>query len=85
MSFNDSSDGAGNLSVQNALADAWADSAYGNTPARVEPTIEQAVEVVEKLSITTRLQVLVTGSFHLIGGLLAVLDQRGNPDPPAGN
>ena len=71
------------LSVQNALADAWADSACSSTPARIEPTVEHAVEVVEELSNTTRVQVLVTGSLFLLGALLEVLDQRGKLDPPS--
>lgn len=80
-----SPDGVANFSAQNALAGAWADSACGNTPARIEPTVEQAVEAVEKLSDTARVQVLVTGSLYLLVGLLEVLDQRGSLDPPAGN
>ena len=47
--------------------------------------MEQAVEVVEELSNTTRVQVLVTGSLFLLGGLLEVLDQRGKLDPPVKN
>ena len=77
--------GVVDISVQNALADAWADSACGNTPVRIESTVEQAVEVVEELSSTTRVQVLVTGSLYLVGGLLEVLDQRRSLNPSTGN
>jgi folylpolyglutamate synthase len=64
------------LSVQKALAQAWEDSANDSNSPAVVPTIEEAVELVEALAGGRPAQVLVTGSLHLVGGLLEVLDQR---------
>lgn len=58
-------------------------SAYSDTLARIEQTVEHAVEAVEQLSNSMRvLQALVTESLYLGELLLEVLDQRENPDPP---
>ena len=57
-------------------------SAYSDTLARIEQTVEHAVEAVEQLSNFMRARALVTESLHLGELLLEVLDQRENPDPP---
>ncbi|KAI9783590.1 MAG: Folylpolyglutamate synthetase [Peltula sp. TS41687] len=78
------------VTVQNDLARAWREiegeedvHAKGSlarpTDVRVTRTIEEAVEVVRALARDEvengkELKVLVTGSLHLVGGLLEVLD-----------
>ena len=43
--------------------------------SHVVASIEEAVTLVKSLS-DTKIEVLVTGSLHLIGGLLVVLDKE---------
>ena len=79
------------LTVQKTLAEAWR-SVDARTHTHVMKTIEEAVAFVRALSEEeasegegegedegTNVQVLVTGSLHLVGGLLEVLD----PSPQA--
>lgn len=71
-----------NLKVQNGLAEAWRDLSP-SCHVEVKATIEEAVESVRNLasaqpagdsSDDAPLSVLVTGSLHLVGGLLEVVD-----------
>lgn len=59
------------LTVQKGLAKAWKEQDE-NAVTEVRGTIEEAVEYARGLEGET--QVLVTGSLHLVGGLLEVLD-----------
>ena len=62
------------MSVQKAFAEAWIrlDSMAKVT---VLPSIEDALEYVEKLQHPSGMvQIFVTGSIHLIGGMLALLE-----------
>lgn len=59
------------LTVQKALAEAWKQQ-DANSTTHVKATIQEAVELARSLEGNT--QVLVTGSLHLVGGLLEVID-----------
>ncbi|KAI9766140.1 MAG: Folylpolyglutamate synthetase [Geoglossum simile] len=66
-----------NLTLQREFAAAWVQLDRGSK-ANVVRTIEEAVEYVEQLSREGgEVQVLVTGSFHLVGGVLAILEGEG--------
>lgn len=71
MSVGSNSAAIAELTVQKALAEAWKDQ-DNNAATEVKGTIEEAVEFARSLDGPT--QVLVTGSLHLVGGLLEVLD-----------
>lgn len=60
-----------NLVVQKALSEAWHDL-DPNSQRHVYGSIQEAQQFIE--SIPGPVQVLVTGSLHLVGGLLAVMD-----------
>lgn len=65
------------LVVQKALADAWLSlTGDNNEPPKVRPSIEDGVNEIRKLASKTsqNVQVFVTGSLHLVGGFLAVLE-----------
>ncbi|KAA8910082.1 putative tetrahydrofolylpolyglutamate synthase [Sphaerosporella brunnea] len=61
------------LTVQKALASAWHD-ADQKAQTHVLKTVEEAVDMVR--SLEGDVQVLVTGSLHLVGGFLEVLDPQ---------
>jgi folylpolyglutamate synthase len=62
-----------NLQVQRAVADAWKDIDVDSTIS-IYYSIEEAVEHARSISNNgEELQVLVTGSLHLVGGFLKVL------------
>ncbi|KAL2104684.1 hypothetical protein VUR80DRAFT_9862 [Thermomyces stellatus] len=58
------------LTLQNALAEAWR-ALEPDAEAVVKPSVEEAVKY---LADKGELQVFVTGSFHLVGGALSVLE-----------
>lgn len=63
------------LTVQKALAAAWVEEtsgAGGKAVTHVMPTIEETVRIVK--DIEGEVQVFVTGSLHLVGGVLEVLE-----------
>ena len=68
------------LTLQNTLAEAWRALEPG-VEAIVAPSIEEAVESLEKME--GDLQVFVTGSFHLVGGALSVLEGEDSGLKPA--
>lgn len=70
-SINTSATSVDSLIVQKGLADAWA-KIDPSSQRHIFPSIQEAVEFVKALDGQT--QVLVTGSLHLVGGLLAVFD-----------
>ncbi|KAF8251137.1 FolC bifunctional protein [Wilcoxina mikolae CBS 423.85] len=61
------------LAVQKSLADAWHNVDH-NAQTHVMKTIEEAVDLVR--SVDDDVQVLVTGSLHLVGGMLEVIDRK---------
>ncbi|RPB00484.1 FolC bifunctional protein [Choiromyces venosus 120613-1] len=64
------------LSVQTQLAEAWKNAVPDTKVSHVIPTVEDAVEIVTSLSLKAPVQVLVTGSLHLVGAFLEVLDEK---------
>jgi folylpolyglutamate synthase len=65
------------LQVQKTLEAAWKEQTAASgkqAETHVLATIEGAVGVVRELSAKSDVQVFVTGSLHLVGGLLEVLD-----------
>jgi folylpolyglutamate synthase len=85
FSMNTSASDVEKLSVQTNLAKVWKELSP-NTEVAALPTIEEAVQFVRGLAATERnkgaesekdqvaVSVLVTGSLHLVGGLLEVLE-----------
>lgn len=62
------------MSVQKSLREAWTklDTAAEVT---VLPSIEEALEYVQKIQASCGMvQIFVTGSTHLVGGMLALLE-----------
>ena len=72
VSLNTSSDEVVSLKVQYALKKLWEELCF-NAEAFVVPTIEEAVETIH--SWKAEMEVFVTGSLHLIGGLYVILDE----------
>lgn len=86
VSINTNSADVGSLSVQKTLADTWKEISP-DTEVYVKPTIEEAVDVVHVIANSERekngrpldyagvvVSTLATGSLHLVGGLLEVLE-----------
>lgn len=73
VSANTNSDDIDTLKVQKALAETWKkiDSA---TKVTVVKTIEEAVNLARQTAAGQKASVLVTGSLHLVGGFLEVLE-----------
>lgn len=71
MSVGSDSDAITALTVQHSLSSAWKD-VDPKARTHVVKTIEEAVGVVR--SLDGDVQVLTTGSLHLVGGVLEVLD-----------
>lgn len=68
---------AGDLRVQRIMADAWS-KFEPDTEIEVYSSVEEAVENAREISEESdRLLVLVTGSLHLVGGFLKVLQGEG--------
>ncbi|KAI5291903.1 Folylpolyglutamate synthetase [Ascosphaera acerosa] len=86
VSINTNSTDVDHLSVQRKLASAWKDLDE-TSEVHVLGTIEEAVELVRRLQAEKEgadgrgsdASVLVTGSLHLVGGLLEVLESAGPP------
>ncbi|KAK6349247.1 Folylpolyglutamate synthetase [Orbilia blumenaviensis] len=71
ISINISSEAVDTLKVQKGLAKAWPET--GSTAeVHVMETIQETVEAIRKLE--GKSQVLVTGSLHLVGGFLEVVE-----------
>ncbi|PWW80680.1 FolC bifunctional protein [Tuber magnatum] len=64
------------LSVQNKLAQAWKKAVPGTEASHVVSTIEEAIRIVTTMSHKAPVQVLVTGSLHLVGAFLEVLGEK---------
>jgi folylpolyglutamate synthase len=85
VSVNTNSQEVGQLSVQTRLAQQWKDLEAGlegpKTRVSVLGTVEEAVDVVRGLAVEgeadgDEIAVLVTGSVHLVGGVLEVLESE---------
>jgi folylpolyglutamate synthase len=64
------------MSVQKAFAEAWT-KLDSTAEVAALPSIEDALEYVKKLQDPGGMvQIFVTGSTHLIGGMLALLEGR---------
>lgn len=87
LSINTSATDVASLSVQRGLADTWrklegecdAKSEYCGEKCTVEvqDTLEAAIARIRKLAGDEECVVLVTGSLHLVGGVLEVLETNG--------
>ena len=77
MSVNTNAEEVKELVVQQGLARAWEETDPG-TDVKVVRTIEEAVKIVKDVAKGRKgegdVTVLVTGSLHLVGGLLEVLE-----------
>ncbi|XP_006460222.1 hypothetical protein AGABI2DRAFT_150186 [Agaricus bisporus var. bisporus H97] len=65
----------GNLTTQHQLATAWSSDlpAYPQQNIHILPSIEDAVNQIKKINDnSTSIKVLVTGSLHLVGGVIEV-------------
>ena len=75
------------LSVQRAFADNWASSS-SSAYVHVAGTVEEAVDLVEDLGDIEEAKIFVTGSFHLVGGVISILEGIQTPvspiSPPSG-
>jgi folylpolyglutamate synthase len=72
-SLNTSKPDVDQLSVQKALAETWR-NLDSTSERHVYTNLETAVDFVRKLAELSKVSVLVTGSLHLVGGVLTVLE-----------
>ena len=77
VSINTNKDDVGSLRVQKELAASW-DQIDANANVHVLGTIEEAVERARQIAAETNrnADVLVTGSLHLVGGVVEVLESE---------
>lgn len=74
MDKNADPDAIQNISLQKELANVWKDLNPGTEVAALS-SIEGAIEYIKNINGGVgESQVLVTGSLHLVGGAMAVLD-----------
>lgn len=73
-SINNATDAVESLEVQNALAQKW--KGLVDQDAHVVQSIEEAIGLVTSLTAQATSRVLVTGSLHLVGGVMTVLDEK---------
>ncbi|CCD24936.1 tetrahydrofolate synthase NDAI_0E01200 [Naumovozyma dairenensis CBS 421] len=74
VSMNTSKDDVEKLKIQEALRKEWNRIDKHRPEVHVTPTIEEAVSLIESLRQDS-LDIFVTGSLHLVGGLLVVFDK----------
>lgn len=72
ININVNKDAIDTLKVQKGLAAAW-ESTGSKAEVHVMETIEETVEAIRALDGDS--QVLVTGSLHLVGGFLEVVEE----------
>ena len=87
MSVNANQDEVGGLSVQWGLKGVW-EGVSGGTEVVVRGSVEEAVEWVRGLvegGEAEEVLVLVTGSVHLVGGFLEVLETGGEGTGASGS
>ncbi|EME48688.1 hypothetical protein DOTSEDRAFT_49112 [Dothistroma septosporum NZE10] len=75
VSINTNKDDVSSLRVQQELAKNW-DTIDSESTVHVVNTIEDAVDRARHLARGHRAEVLVTGSLHLVGGLVEVLENE---------
>lgn len=66
------------LAVQRSLSEVWSAVSGSSTPATILPSIQDVVEDVRYQAASTTngsVEVFVTGSLHLIGGLLSIVQE----------
>lgn len=73
VSINTSKSDVDSLRVQRELASTWG-TIEPNTEVHVVNTIEDAVNMVREIAGSSKTEVLVTGSLHLVGGCIEVLE-----------
>lgn len=78
-SINNASDKVDSMQVQTALADKW--RSLTQQDALVFATIEEALECVKNQAKHKSARCLVTGSLHLVGGTMTVLDTQATEGP----
>ncbi|KAK6429542.1 hypothetical protein LTR95_014308 [Oleoguttula sp. CCFEE 5521] len=84
VSINANKEDVDSLKVQRALAECW-DGVDAEARVHVLGTIEEAVARARELVGDGRGKVLVTGSLHLVGGVLEVLESEGEANQKAGS
>lgn len=75
VSINTNKDDVSNLRVQHELAKTW-DAIDPEAHVHVVSTIEEAVNKAREIADGERTEVLATGSLHLVGGLIEVLETQ---------
>ncbi|CCC68243.1 hypothetical protein NCAS_0B01590 [Naumovozyma castellii] len=75
VSMNTSKDEVEKLKVQQELAKEWSRLDENAAKIRVTATIEEALEIIEQKQ-DLELDIFVTGSLHLVGGVLVVLEKN---------
>lgn len=75
VSINTNKSDVDTLKVQKELAGSW-DSIDPNATVHVLSTIEEAIAKARELAPNDQIEVLVTGSLHLVGGVIEVLESE---------
>jgi folylpolyglutamate synthase len=77
LSLNTNSSAVDSLDIQRSLAKAW-EISNPSTHVQITGTIEQAINDTRKIASESgeEVMVLITGSLHLVGGALEVLEQK---------
>jgi folylpolyglutamate synthase len=76
VSINTNKSDVDTLKVQKELAGSW-DSIDPDASVHVLSTIEEAIAKARELAPEDQVEVLVTGSLHLVGGVIEVLESEG--------
>ena len=76
VSINTNKSDVDTLKVQKELAGSW-DSIDPDASVHVLSTIEEALSKARELAPEDQVEVLVTGSLHLVGGVIEVLESEG--------
>jgi len=77
VSMNTNKDDVDTLKVQKELARAW-DGIDPEASVHVLTTIEESISRARELAPDGKAEVLVTGSLHLVGGVIEVLESQGS-------
>lgn len=76
VSINTNKSDVDTLKVQKELAGSW-DSIDPDAGVHVLSTIEEAISKARELAPADQIEILVTGSLHLVGGVIEVLESEG--------
>ena len=82
VSMNTNKHDVDSLKVQRELAATWG-QIDADADVHVESTIEEAVAKVRDIADGQKAEVLVTGSLHLVGGVIEVLESEAEADGSA--